>query len=262
MEVISFDNGISATIYNQDCIKLMDSMIADDLYVPLIVTDPPYLIKNTKTGGKSNLSKSLQKSQDKLVKASITEGFNYEAVLDRLVALQKNKINMYIWCNKAQLLTYLNYFNKVGANCTILTWHKTNPIPTYYNKYTSDSEMCLYFRKGGYCMPQNAEDGSTLFISPTNAKDNKKFGHPTVKHAHHIERLIRNSSKKGDMIFDPFLGSGTTAVAALNLGRNFIGSELDKTFFKTAVSRVENHSIIKPANKPITNNNLFTQEVA
>ena len=258
-EVVTFDNNTSATIYNQDCIEVMDSLIADDTYIPLIVMDPPYLIKNTKSGSKSNLSKSIQKAQDKLVKANITNGFDYKAVLDRLVRLQKGKINIYIWCNKAQMLTYMKYYiDGLGCNFTPLMWVKTNPIPTFYNKYVSDSEMCLYFRKGGHCMPENFIDGSTLFSDPTNVKDNKKYGHPTVKYTHHIERLIRNSSKKGDLVFDPFLGSGTTAIAALNLERNFIGSELDKTYFDTSVTRVKNHSIVKP----IVANNLFTQAVA
>ncbi|QOY53398.1 site-specific DNA-methyltransferase [Candidatus Sulfurimonas baltica] len=238
----------------------MDSLIADDTYIPLVVMDPPYLILNTKSGSKSNLSKSLQKSQDKLVKASITEGFDYEAVLDRLVKLQKGKINMYIWCNKAQIPTYFNYFiDGLGCSFDILKWVKTNPIPTFYNKYTTDTEYCLYFRKGGLCMPKNMEDASTLFLDATNAKDNKKYAHPTVKHLEHIERLIRNSSRENDLILDPFSGSGTTAVAALNLGRNFIGAELDKTFFDTSVSRIKNN----PVNKPINNNsNLFAQDVA
>ena len=258
-EVAIFDNSTSATIYNQDCIEVMDELIADDTYIPLIVMDPPYLIKNTKSGSKSNLSKSIQKSQDKLVQANITNGFEYKAVLDRLVTLQKGKINIYIWCNKAQMLTYMKYYiDGLGCSFTPLKWLKTNPIPTYYNKYTSDSEMCLYFRKGGYCMPQNAEDASTLFLDPTNAKGNKKFEHPTVKHTHHIERLIRNSSKKGDLIFDPFLGSGTTAIAALNLGRNFIGAELEKAYFDVSVTRVKKYSRLKS----IVANNLFTEAVA
>ena len=89
-------------------------------------------------------------------------------------------------------------------------------------------------------MPQNSADASTLFLDPSNAKDNKKYGHPTVKYVHHLSRLIRNSSKPGDLVLDAFMGSGSTAEAALKLGRNFIGSELNEKHFNTSVDRLQN----------------------
>ena len=238
VDVIQYHN-VCATLHNNDCIKVMDSLIADDMYIPLIVMDPPYMLKNTKNGGASDLCKSIQKTQDKLVQANITNGFDYTAVLNRSVKLQKNKINMYIYCNKAQMLFYMKYFiDGLGCSFTPLIWIKSNPIPNYYNKYSSDAEYLLYFRKSGYCKPQNSADASTLFLSPSNVKDNKKYSHPTVKYLHHLERLISNSSKPGDLLFDPFMGSGSTGETALCLGRNFIGAELSEQHFKTSVKRI------------------------
>ena len=63
--------------------------------------------------------------------------------------------------------------------------------------------------------------------------------HPSQKPLELMERMIKNSSRAGDVVLDPFLGSGTTAVAALNLNRNFIGYEIDEKYFDTARQRLD-----------------------
>lgn len=62
--------------------------------------------------------------------------------------------------------------------------------------------------------------------------------HPTQKNLELFEDIIRVHSNKGDLVFDPFCGSGTTAVACKNTGRKFIGSEIDKNYFEKAVKRL------------------------
>ena len=225
-------------LYNGDCLEVMDKLIEEGVIVDLIVTDPPYEIKNTKAGGKSNLAKSMQGMNDEIFEAGITKGFNYIDTLDKMCKLQKN-INMYIWCNKAQLPLYLDYFvTKKKCSFDLIKWVKTNPIPTFYNKYISDTEYCLYVRKGGKCMPKSFEDGSTLFQAPINIKDKKLYNHPTIKPITIIEKLIRNSSDENDLILDCFMGSGTTGVACKNLNRKFIGIELSKEYFEIAKERI------------------------
>ena len=97
----------------------------------------------------------------------------------------------------------------------------------------------MYFKKGGYCRPNCYEDAKTVFYQPINIKDKKKYGHPTIKPLNIIETLIRNSSKEGEVILDPFLGSGTTAVAAINENRKYIGFELNEAFFSIAQNRIK-----------------------
>ena len=87
-------------------------------------------------------------------------------------------------------------------------------------------------------MPESYEDGSTLYQAPINAKDKKLYGHPTIKPLDIIEKLIRNSSDVGQVILDPFMGSGTTGVAAANLKRKFIGIELSNKYFRVARKRL------------------------
>lgn len=194
--------------------------------VDLIVTDPPYDIKNTISGSKSNLGKSLQAQHDQLTRDNITGSIDYAKVCAEMVRVCK-KINIYIWCNKAQIPYYLKeFYTDRGCSFDIIKWVKTNPMPAYCNKYMTDTEYCLYFRKGGYCMPENSLDASTLYSAPINQADKKKYKHPTIKPIDILQRLIRNSSKVGDLVFDPFSGSGSTGVAALIENRRFAGCEL------------------------------------
>lgn len=229
---------INMNLINNDCIKVMENMVKNGEKVDLIVTDPPYEIKNTKTGGKSGLNDSFQKSQDDILNCGLTKGFDYERVFDLFLKIQE-KINIYIWCNKQQIPTILDFFvNKNQCNFEIIKWVKTNPVPTFYNKYMTDTEYCIYIRKGGYCNPSNFEDGSTLFQHPINTKDKKKYCHPTIKPVEIIDRLVRNSSKEGQIVFDPFMGSGTTGVSCLKHNRSFIGVELNNEFFEISKNRI------------------------
>lgn len=64
--------------------------------------------------------------------------------------------------------------------------------------------------------------------------------HPTEKPENLLQRIILIGSKEGDTILDPFMGSGTTGVVAKQLGRNFIGMEIDQSYFEMAMQRIEN----------------------
>lgn len=205
--------------------------------VDLIIADPPYEIKNINGGGNNDLSKTFNKYLSELDEADIRSGID-ESVLDLFVSMQ-NKINMYFFCNKAQIPFYIHYFvDKLGCSMDIIKWVKTNPVPAFNNKYMTDTEYCLYFRKGGYCNPQSYEDGSTLYLAPINTEDKIKYGHPTPKPVPLLERLVRNSSKPGNIILDPYMGSGSTGEACIKNDRKFIGIELNKTFFDTAKNRL------------------------
>lgn len=224
------------TIYNKDCLEGLITL--PDNSIDLIVTDPPYLIENTKAGGKSDLAKSIQHMNNQIRDNGLTQGFDMK-ILNELVRVMK-KINIYIWCNHKQIPAYLDFFVKtIGCSFDILIWHKTNPMPLYNNKYMTDKEYCLYFRQGGYCNPASYKDAKTVWEQPINAKDKKIWGHPTIKPLNIIETLIRNSSKEGDIILDPFIGSGTTAIAAINTGRHYIGYENNPDYHQICINRIQ-----------------------
>lgn len=225
-------------IYNEDC--LIGLARIPDKSVDLIVTDPPYQIDNTKSGGKTQLSKKIQRVNDLIEQNNLTQGFDLK-ILDEMLRILKRP-NLYIWCNHKQIPMYLDYFvKKHGCTFDIIIWKKTNAAPLFNNKYLTDKEYCLYFRKNAYCNPTEYDRASTVYVQPLNVKDKKWDKHPTIKPLNIITNLILNSSKESDIIVDPFMGSGTTAVACLNTNRKYIGFEINEEYFTRSIDRIKNN---------------------
>lgn len=227
-------------LHNADCLDILKSI--PDKSVDLIVTDPPYLISATNGGGTVNNIKKLDKSLIQLTQnTDITQGYDITKFNTQFLRVM-NEINIYIWCNKIQIPDYLRFYvDTHKCKFDIICWHKTNALPTYSNKYLSDTEYLLYFRKGkGKCFPQTYEDAKTYYIAPINHKDKKMWNHPTIKPLDITEKIICNSSKEGQTILDPFMGSGTVGVACKNLNRKFIGVEIDTNYFSIAQQRIYN----------------------
>lgn len=76
-------------------------------------------------------------------------------------------------------------------------------------------------------------------MTPLNQIDKKRYGHPTIKPINIVKNLIVNSSLENGIVFDPFMGSGTTAVSAIECERNFIGYELDPDYYEICNQRIE-----------------------
>ena len=201
--------------------------------VDLVVMDPPYLMQEHDGGGAFGSKKrAYHNSIDDLTN-------NYDLrILDELVRVMK-KINIYIWCNKEQFYQYLDYFKEYNAD--LITWHKTNPVPTCNNKYLSDTEYLFFFREKGVPVHGSYHTKRKYYVTPTNKKDKELYNHPTVKPLHIIQNLIINSSIENDVVLDPFMGSGTTGAACIETNRRFIGIEIDDNYFNTAQERIKNH---------------------
>lgn len=220
-------------IYNEDCYKAIKDI--PDKSIDLIVTDPPYEIETE--GGNTNIGKSYKNGLIKeFLSMDITDGINIE-ILDEFMRIMK-KPNVYIWCNKKQVHDYLDYFVK-KHNCKfeIMVWLKSNPTPLCGGNYLIDKEFCLYFRDG-VKLNTTFETASTYWITPKNKSDKDKFEHPTIKPMQIIKNLIINSSNENDIVLDCFAGSGTTLVASKDLGRHYIGFEIDKKWYEIAKNRL------------------------
>ena len=221
-------------IYNMDCIEGMRQM--PDKSVDLVVTDPPYLIETSGAG--------IYKQDDKQYVKELNEmkdGFSRE-VLDELCRIMK-KINIYFFCSQKQIIPLIDYFVKEkNCNWNLLTWHKSNPVPACGNKYLTDTEFILFFREKGVKIYGEYKSKFTYYVTPLNQKDKKTYGHPTIKPLDMVSNFIINSSKEGDIVFDPFMGSGTTAVAAMKCNRNFLGYELNPDYYEICNKRIKEAS--------------------
>lgn len=209
--------------------------------IDLIVADPPYEIGRISSGGTVNDKKKLNASLGDLKEVSdITKGYDIEAFAELVRNLQEDEINAYFFCNKRQIPEYFRvYVDTLRCKFDILCWHKQNALPTYSNKYLSDTEYILYFHKGaGKTFPASYDDAKTYYTDYINHSDKKLWGHPTIKPLPLIEKIVRNSTRRGGMVLDPFMGSGTTGVACLNNGRNFIGIELSDAYYQISRKRI------------------------
>lgn len=217
-------------IYNMDCLEGM--RMIPDKSIDLVVTDPPYLLNLDYGGGA--FGKKKRRYHNEI--GSISNGI-VDEVLNEMLRVCK-KPNIYSFCSKDQLPQLLDFARDNGLFFDVLTWHKTNPVPTCYGKYLSDTEYIVYLRKGAKLYGSYATKRK-YFITPVNAADKKKYGHPTVKPLNIVQTLVENSTKEGDIVLDPFIGSGTTAVAVYRGGRHFIGFEINEEYYATAVRRLD-----------------------
>lgn len=242
-------------IYLGDAYELIKQV--PDKSVDLIVTDPPYEIKGVHNGT-GILKNKDRKYIDELMlnDNQIVKGVELK-ILGEFVRVMK-KINCYIWCNKEQIYDYLTFFAKErGCNWEMIVWAKENPMPFYGSHYLKDKEYCLYFwEKGVKLDTRNYEAAKTVYISRTNKADKNEYDHPTIKPEAIIENLILNSSGGGQLILDPFCGSGTTCAVAKRLGRNYIGFEIEPKWHKVACDRL-NGVTAREAKKGMVQIDLF-----
>lgn len=153
-----------------------------------------------------------------------------------------------------------NYFVNAGkkkVNMHILVWCKTNASPMCNGNLLPDIEYCLLFKEEG---SPRFNDGyrlkSKFYVSGANKADKDDYEHPTIKPLELVKRHIEHSTQPGDVILDPFMGSGTTAVACKELGRHFLGFEINPEYHKIATDRL-NGLTVKEAKADYIQDSLF-----
>ena len=216
-------------IYNDDSYDAIKHI--PDKSIDLVIIDPPYVIDDCGGGGAFGVK---NRNYHKDVTLKLNYGIT-DKILREIERVMK-RTNIYIFCNKNQVRQYLNFYK--DKNIDILVWHKTNPIPTINNKYLSDLEYIIFARDKSTPMFNTYETSSKLYQSETNKADKKLYEHPTIKPLEFVKRLIQNSSQENDVVADFFLGSGTTCVAAKELNRQYIGFEIDETYYNMAKDRL------------------------
>lgn len=219
-------------LYNEDCYNAIKDI--PDKSIDCIYTDIPYLY-DARGGGNSRVSLAVKKKYSEI--ENIKNGIDYK-ILDEFVRVMK-RINIYIWCSKKQILDILNYFNKFDCFFEILVWLKDNPTPQTNNTWLPDTEYCLYFRGRGVTLNDGFDLKHKWYISHINVKDKEKFEHPTIKPLEFVKQHLLHTTQPNDIVLDCFAGSGTTLVASKDIGRHFLGFEIDKKWYEIAKNRLD-----------------------
>ena len=225
-----------------DCLELMKDI--PDGSVDMILTDPPYQISNSGGGMMDDPSRVFIEQIDtmKMCKSD----FDVAAFLDDCVRLFDGlqKYNLVAFCSNKQLVHYLNWAEGHSLQYGVGVWHKTNPVPLCNNKYLNDIEYWVYIKGKQVRIKGSYNTKSLVHTSTVNKADKKLFAHPTIKPLPILEKFLINHSDAGQVVLDPFMGSGSTAVACVNTGRNFIGIEKDDKYFAIGKQRIEEAQIL------------------
>lgn len=223
-------------LFNKDCIEKIKDL--EDKSIKFVLTDPPYIVA-TKGGGIVKKREYLNEIKE----ADIDKGFDIKDFLTSLTRLFESKehYNAMFFCSKSQILDYLQWATDNKLQYGVGVWHKTNPPPLCKGKYLNDVEYFIYIKGNLSRINGEYKDKSLVYTSGINRKDKKLYSHPTIKPIEILEKFLTVHTNENDVVLDPFLGSGSTAIACLNLNRKCIGIELDKTYFDTAKKRIEDH---------------------
>ena len=235
------------TLYNEDCFERMKQL--SDNSIDLILTDPPYLFnrgggtnegtdKNA-IGGKSDLYKFGNKMMGDM--ASFDKDKIYKLLNEskRLCKIMRG----YYFCNETALSYYLQWANENNCKYNIIVLEKSAFIMNR-NKYATNCEYLIrIIAKSGAGLKildydKSENDISWLYSVQQFDKIQNKL-HPTEKPLNILNGVIQLNTDEDDLVFDPFMGSGSCGVVCAMMNRNFIGIEIDDKYFKIAENRIK-----------------------
>ena len=223
-------------IINENAIEFMKTL--ENESIDLIVTDPPYKVTPKGCAGNSGgmmITKETMKG--KIFKHNDIKPIDYIPEFYRLL---KDGSHCYIMTNHVNLQEMLNVATECGFHfIKSLVWNKGNKIMGRF--YMSQFEYILFFRKGKGKKINKCGTADILNVPNKKTKDeNGKNLHDTEKPVELMKILVENSSQVGELVLDPFVGVGATAIACKELDRQYIGVELDEHYYNIAVNRIDN----------------------
>jgi site-specific DNA-methyltransferase (adenine-specific) len=223
-------------LINGDSLAIMDNLIAQGVQVDCIATDPPY--KTTARGHAGNSGGMLQKEINKKGQVFDHNSCDVKNWMPKLYQLLKEGGHCYIMTNHKNLVEYLNVALENGFSfIKSLIWDKQNKIMGQF--YMSQYEYILFFRKGRGIKINNCGTSDILSIPNKKHKDsNGQNYHDTEKPVELMKILIENSTKENEIVLEPFMGIGATAVAAKELNRKCIACEIDENYYNIALDRI------------------------
>jgi site-specific DNA-methyltransferase (adenine-specific) len=227
-------------VHLMDCLKGLRQL--EDNSVDLIITDPPYNIahsrKLTKVGNNIVSTKNAWGQWDTY------HPFDYDllimTVLSESFRVLKEGGAFYMFTANEDLGYFIRKATQRGFTLrNTLSLVKVNPLPSFGKKnWRHGFELCMYLTKG---KPKTfnfvSQQECINYYNHTLGRKHTK--HPTEKPLPFLLRLVEVNSNEGDLVLDPFMGSGTTAVAAKKLGRKYIGFETNPEYIQMIHGRLE-----------------------
>lgn len=189
------------------------------------VMDPPYAFDNSGGGA----FRKARGASDQIVGESLDQGFRHEIINPLLTGA------VVVFCHNDQLADLLRYLNGSFHRVAVQTWIKPNPSPMANKHYLADTEFFVHAWLRGF-HPQGDHHDKHRHIT-ARPLPSKTFAHPTVKPDAVMDKIIRNVA--GESVCDPFMGTGSTGVAAIRAGKRFVGIEKNPAHFDTSCARIE-----------------------
>lgn len=214
------------TIYHGNCEDVFPCLPKADL----LLTDPPYQQSNSGAGLVGRRSTYTE------IRTNLS-AFNPTALLERTKTICKAP-HGYIFTAKDVLADYCAFVKQQGWGWDLLAYSKANPLPAKNNKYLSDIEFLLFYRAPSACYFNNDLPYRHYFKVKQTTCTPSHFGHPTEKDVDIISSLMLISTREGELVIDPYCGSGTTLRAAKDLGRRAIGIEINEAYCEIAANRL------------------------
>ena len=225
---------MNVKLYNDDCLNVLKEI--EDNSVDFILTDPPYNIardNNFHTMGRKGIDFGEWDKGFDL--------FSYIDLLPRVCAKDASVVIFNDWKNIGEIAKYAE--SKGFVIKDMLRWEKSNPMPRNRDRrFIVDYEVAVWLTmpKAKWTFNRQSETYDRPLFKGSLVSGNEKTAHTTQKPIWLMKEILQVLSNEGDTVLDPFMGSGSTGVACKELGRNFIGVELDKQYFDIAESRIVN----------------------
>ena len=229
----------------QKCIIMGDSRDVikriPDNSIDFILTDPPYNLGQHSTG---NIPLPGRSAMNNDVAEWDMVDFNPEEWVEDFIRILKPTGNLFIFTSYNQIGRWYNCLDHRFDTSNFMVWHKTNPAPKIFKAgFLNSCEMVFTSWNKKHTWNFSTQKDMHNFIEspicmrPERLSDPK---HPTQKPVSILKRMIEIATNAGDIVFDPFMGVGSTGVAAIELQRRFIGIELDSKYFYAAKNRIDN----------------------
>jgi len=196
----------------------------ENKFIDLIVTDPPYGM-NFRSNHRAERYGNIHWDDN----LDWVNDFCAEA--NRVL---KGNSHLYMFCSFHNVDIFKQALERYFTIKNILIWEKNNTsMGDLKGDYAPKYEMILFATKGRRLLNGGRDPNMVKF-----ARTGNKL-HPTQKPVELISYLVNKSSKENDIVYDPFMGSGTTAEAAYDNKRNYIGSEIDETYYEISLTRID-----------------------